>query len=94
MIAWEKWAGGETPEISGIKGDHLVGKYYVKFEDELKRQSFALNSKENLDDFSHYTSEEEKKVKELNSLRHILYTESEEKNNWQRGRQRAQIATQ
>mgnify|MGYP003411377479 CR=1 FL=1 len=80
MIAWQKWAGGETPESSGIKGDHLVGNYYVKFENELKRQSFDLISKENSNDFSHYTSEEEEKVKELNRLRHILYTESEEKN--------------
>ncbi|MDB4107328.1 arginine--tRNA ligase, partial [Bacteroidia bacterium] len=32
MLAWQHWGNGETPESSGIKGDHLVGKYYVKFE--------------------------------------------------------------
>ncbi len=80
MIAWQKWANGETPESSGIKGDHLVGKYYVEFERELKKQSFDLISKENTEDYSHYNFEEEKKVKELNKLRHILYAESEEKN--------------
>ncbi len=32
MLAWKKFADGETPESSGIKGDHLVGKYYVEFE--------------------------------------------------------------
>ncbi len=32
MLAWEKWSNGETPEQSGIKGDHLVGKYYVIFD--------------------------------------------------------------
>ena len=32
MIAWQKWGNGETPESSGLKGDHLVGKYYVEFE--------------------------------------------------------------
>jgi arginyl-tRNA synthetase len=32
MLAWQKWGNGETPESSGLKGDHLVGKYYVEFE--------------------------------------------------------------
>ena len=38
MIAWEKFGNGETPESSGMKGDHLVGKYYVEFDKELKKQ--------------------------------------------------------
>ncbi len=37
MLAWQRWGGGETPESSGMKGDHLVGKYYVRFNDELKK---------------------------------------------------------
>lgn len=32
MLAWQKFGEGETPESSGIKGDHLVGKYYVAFD--------------------------------------------------------------
>ena len=32
MLAWQKFGGGETPESSGLKGDHLVGKYYVEFD--------------------------------------------------------------
>jgi arginyl-tRNA synthetase len=32
MLAWEKFGNGETPESSGMKGDHLVGKYYVEFD--------------------------------------------------------------
>ncbi len=36
MIAYQIWGDGETPESSGIKGDHLVGKYYVRFEKEIK----------------------------------------------------------
>ena len=31
LIAWEKFGNGETPETAKIKGDHLVGKYYVEF---------------------------------------------------------------
>jgi arginyl-tRNA synthetase len=38
MIAWEMFANGATPEESKTKGDHFVGDYYVKFNDEYKRQ--------------------------------------------------------
>jgi len=36
MIAWMRYANGATPESTGIKGDHLVGDYYVKFNDVYK----------------------------------------------------------
>ncbi|MFN0257574.1 arginine--tRNA ligase [Pedobacter ureilyticus] len=42
MLAWQKWGGGETPESSGLKGDHLVGKYYVIFDKEYKKEIEAL----------------------------------------------------
>lgn len=42
MLAWEKWGNGETPETSGLKGDHLVGKYYVIFDKEYKKEIEAL----------------------------------------------------
>src|ERR1700754_1658909 len=38
MIAWQLFANGATPESTGIKGDHFVGDYYVKFNDEYKEQ--------------------------------------------------------
>jgi arginyl-tRNA synthetase len=38
MLAWQREANGETPQSSGIKGDHLVGKYYVAFNNALKRE--------------------------------------------------------
>lgn len=38
MIAWQLFSGGATPQSSGIKGDHFVGDYYVKFNEEYKRQ--------------------------------------------------------
>ena len=38
MIAWLQYGGGETPESSGMKGDHLVGKYYVEFDKHYKEQ--------------------------------------------------------
>ena len=42
MLAWQKYGNGETPESTGMKGDHLVGKYYVRFEQEYKAQSEEL----------------------------------------------------
>lgn len=44
MIAWEMFANGATPESSGIKGDHLVGEYYVKFNEEYKKQVKELTA--------------------------------------------------
>jgi len=44
MLAWEKFGNGETPESSGLKGDHLVGKYYVIFDKEYKKQVDELKS--------------------------------------------------
>jgi arginyl-tRNA synthetase len=38
MIAWQLFANGATPESTHTKGDHFVGEYYVKFNDEYKRQ--------------------------------------------------------
>ena len=38
MIAWEMFANGATPESTNTKGDHLVGDYYVKFNDEYKKE--------------------------------------------------------
>jgi len=42
MLAWLKCGNGETPETSGKKGDHLVGDYYVKFNDLLKAEVAEL----------------------------------------------------
>ena len=42
MLAWQKYGNGETPEASELKGDHLVGKYYVIFDKEYKREIDAL----------------------------------------------------
>jgi len=42
MLAWQKFANGETPESTGIKGDHFVGKYYVAFETAYRKEIAAL----------------------------------------------------
>jgi arginyl-tRNA synthetase len=43
MLAWQKFGGGETPASSGLKGDHLVGKYYVIFNNKFKEQASKLS---------------------------------------------------
>ena len=42
MLAWEKFGNGETPETSGLKGDKLVGNYYVEFDKNYKAQISEL----------------------------------------------------
>ncbi|WP_374461723.1 arginine--tRNA ligase [Chryseobacterium taeanense] len=42
MLAWEKFGNGETPETTGIKGDKFVGNYYVKFDQEYKKEIAEL----------------------------------------------------
>ena len=44
MLAWKLFGGGETPESSGIKGDHLVGKYYVEFDKAYKKEIDELKA--------------------------------------------------
>lgn len=45
MVAWLKFGNGETPETAGKKGDKLVGDYYVKFDQEYKKQIAELTDK-------------------------------------------------
>ena len=44
MLAWQRWGNGETPQSSGKKGDHLIGDYYVKFDQEYKKELAALEA--------------------------------------------------
>ena len=42
MLAWQRFGNGETPESTGLKGDKLVGNYYVKFDQEYKKEVKTL----------------------------------------------------
>jgi len=42
MLAWQRFGNGETPENTGLKGDKLVGNYYVKFDQEYKKEISQL----------------------------------------------------
>ena len=50
MLAWQKFGNGETPESTGMKGDHLVGKYYVVFDKEYKKEIETLKAEGQTED--------------------------------------------
>ena len=52
MVAWKKFGNGETPFSSKIKGDQLVGKYYVVFETEYKKEIETLVNKGKSEDYA------------------------------------------
>ena len=45
MVAWQRFGNNETPETSGLKGDHLVGKYYVVFDQKYREEQAVLFNK-------------------------------------------------
>ena len=65
MIAWQKYANGATPQSTGIKGDHLVGDYYVQFEEDLKAESQILINKIRLADLCDFTGAALEKMDKL-----------------------------
>ena len=45
MLAWQKWGNGATPESTGMKGDHLIGDYYVAFDKHYRAEVKELTEK-------------------------------------------------
>ncbi|WP_345951756.1 arginine--tRNA ligase [Mucilaginibacter sp. PAMB04274] len=62
MLAWQMFGDGETPQSSGLKGDHLVGKYYVIFDKELKKQVEPLLKRINDNDLSSFSEQKKSKI--------------------------------
>lgn len=48
MLAWQKWGNGATPESTGKKGDHLIGDYYVLFDQHYKAEQKSLQEEKGL----------------------------------------------
>ena len=65
MLAWQIFAHGDTPQSTGIKGDHLVGDYYVKFETILKEQTAPIMTRALEGDFRDFSGEDLSKVEKL-----------------------------
>jgi arginyl-tRNA synthetase len=75
MLAWQKYANGATPASSGIKGDHFVGDYYVKFENDLKIQAQPIIDRILKNDFSGFDGNE---LIELKKFMAVLQKETNE----------------
>ena len=65
MLAWQTFGNGETPEKINMKGDHLVGKYYVKFNQEYNKELVELRNKGYGEDECINKSKLNKEAKEL-----------------------------
>jgi len=65
MLAWQKHANGATPESTHTKGDHLVGDYYVKFEEDVKTEAAYLLDQLLSREFDGFSAEEETKTRAL-----------------------------
>lgn len=65
MLAWQLFAHGDTPATTGIKGDHLVGDYYVKFESVVKEQAEPIIDRVLESNFSDFESAEVEKLEKL-----------------------------
>lgn len=63
MLAWQKFGNGANPQNTGIKGDHLVGDFYVKFENELKAQTAPLLEKVMAGEVSDVAGEDQDKLR-------------------------------
>src|SRR5205823_4154228 len=73
MIAWQKFANGDTPESTGMKGDHFVGLYYVKFNEQLKEETKPiLASIYEKNDLQMFSPEEQEKLRALLAKSHEL----------------------
>lgn len=79
MIAWKLSGKNETPDSSGVKGDHLVGKYYVEFDKALKIEAQGILAQLEQGNYSNLSDESRNKAKEL--LAKIATTEDAQKVN-------------
>ena len=66
MLAWQKWGNGVTPETSGMKGDHLIGDFYVAFDKHYREEVKELKAQYMAEGIGE--EEAEKKAKEESPL--------------------------
>ncbi|MCB9222819.1 MAG: arginine--tRNA ligase [Crocinitomicaceae bacterium] len=76
MLAWQKFGNGETPASSGLKGDKLVGKYYVEFDKAMREESKALKDAWST---GNYNGADQAAIDEFNGLMSKLSQSEDEK---------------
>ncbi|QHT69205.1 arginine--tRNA ligase [Rhodocytophaga rosea] len=72
MLAYEKFGNGENPESSGLKGDHLVGDYYVKFENERRKQWNNIKEKAEREYKKMYLPHKERERKQIDIITKVI----------------------
>ena len=77
MIAWETFAHGATPQSTGIKGDHFVGDYYVKCENQIKLEAIELAAKVANDDYTAFSPEAKQKLLEFTEMSNAIISDTE-----------------
>jgi arginyl-tRNA synthetase len=77
MLAWQRYGKGETPESAGIKGDKLVGKYYVAFDKVMREESANILNQWNQGNFENIPSDI---VSEFRRLKQAWEEKEDEKN--------------
>lgn len=79
MVAWLKYGEGATPESTGKKGDKLVGDYYVKFDQEYKKECKVLFEEVEKGDFSKYNEKQVVEIKKNLDIKSQVVKSLEEK---------------
>jgi arginyl-tRNA synthetase len=77
MIAWQKFANGETPESTHTKGDHFVGDYYVLCENAIKEETAVLQAEIDENDFKNFSSENKNQLTNLNEMMNAIIVKNE-----------------
>nr|WP_294937042.1 arginine--tRNA ligase [uncultured Flavobacterium sp.] len=81
MLAWQKFGNGETPETSGMKGDKLVGKYYVEFEKAFQEEYSAWFTDSQNNDLIYSLNDKYAKSPEFQKLLKEKYNQEQLANN-------------
>ena len=67
MLAWKKFGNHETPESTGLKGDKLVGNYYVAFESEIRNQAQPIFEDYRVNNFRNFPTSKSDEIELANS---------------------------
>jgi arginyl-tRNA synthetase len=77
MIAWKLFAQGATPDSTGIKGDHFVGDYYVRCENQIREEAAQLASRVEKNEFDDIAEKDRQRLVELTELMKAIIPDSD-----------------
>ena len=77
MIAWQLYGNGDTPDSTGIKGDHFVGDYYVRCENTIREEYDVLSEKVKTGDYDEIAEKDRQKLVEIQELMGAIVGDSD-----------------